>query len=200
MGEVGEGCNREEECGMKFSRQWAMPSSDTFSIPIIGEWVKGHCRGKKNIVDPFARNSGIADFRNDLNPKTQAEYHMDAREFLKMMVEKNIKSDVVIFDPPYSPRQISECYSEAGLVANMQDTQSSVLKKECRELINKITDLKSICLSFGWNTVGMGKGWMIEEIKLVSHGGDHNDTICMAEIRTGIQEEMLILDPVVKKE
>jgi hypothetical protein len=36
-------------------------------------------------------------------------------------------------------------------------------------------------LSFGWNTVGMGTDWTIEEIMLVCHGGDHNDTICLAE-------------------
>jgi hypothetical protein len=42
-----------------------------------------------------------------------------------------------------------------------------------------------IVLSFGWNTVGMGKkrGFEILEIMLVCHGGAHNDTICMAERR-----------------
>lgn len=40
-----------------------------------------------------------------------------------------------------------------------------------------------VCLSFGWSTNGMGKtrGYEIEEILLVAHGGARNDTICMAE-------------------
>jgi hypothetical protein len=43
----------------------------------------------------------------------------------------------------------------------------------------------AVVLSFGWNTSGMGKarGFEIEEILLVCHGSDHNDTICMAERR-----------------
>ena len=40
-------------------------------------------------------------------------------------------------------------------------------------------------LSFGWNTVGMGKrhGYEQIEIMLCCHGGAHNDTICLAERR-----------------
>jgi hypothetical protein len=41
----------------------------------------------------------------------------------------------------------------------------------------------SIVLSFGWNSNGMGKtrGYELQEILLVAHGGAHNDTICLAE-------------------
>lgn len=40
-----------------------------------------------------------------------------------------------------------------------------------------------IAISFGWNSVGLGKknGFEIIEILLVSHGGNHNDTICTVE-------------------
>ena len=40
-----------------------------------------------------------------------------------------------------------------------------------------------ICISFGWNTVGIGKkkGFEIIEILLVSHGIGHNDTIVTVE-------------------
>lgn len=40
-------------------------------------------------------------------------------------------------------------------------------------------------LSFGWNTTGMGisRGFQIQEVLLVCHGGAHNDTICIAEKR-----------------
>jgi hypothetical protein len=38
-------------------------------------------------------------------------------------------------------------------------------------------------LSFGWSSGGMGKqlGFDIEKILLVPHGGNHHDTICVAE-------------------
>lgn len=53
----------------------------------------------------------------------------------------------------------------------------------------------AIVLSFGWNTVGMGKkrGFEIIEIMLVCHGGAHNDTICIAERRIDSgQQEMTL--------
>ena len=54
----------------------------------------------------------------------QAEYHMDAEAFMVMLSEKGVKCDLAIFDPPYSPRQISECYKEAGITVGMKETQN----------------------------------------------------------------------------
>jgi hypothetical protein len=165
----------------QFSRKWAMPNADTFSIPIIGQFVTRHIQGLETVVDPFARNKRIAKWTNDINPDTQAEYHMEARDFLQMLIEKGIKADALIFDPPYSPRQVQECYAAAGLTPTMKDTQTARMKKECRDLMRQIVKRGGKVLSFGWNTVGMGPGWITEEIMLVCHGGDHNDTICLAE-------------------
>ncbi len=172
----------------KFSREWAMPSADTFSVRPIRDFVRKYLKGVS--VDPFARNSGLATYTNDMNPNTTAQYHMDAVEFLDMLAEKGIKADVVILDPPYSPRQISECYTESGKKAGMIDTQSSVLYKKCRSSVRKICKQGSVVLSFGWNSCGMGPGWEAEEIMLVAHGGAHNDTICLAERLKVVQESL----------
>ena len=51
---------------------------------------------------------------------------------------------------------------------------------------------ETVALSFGWNTVGMGKGWNTEEIMLVCHGGDHNDTICMADRMISKQGDLFL--------
>ena len=166
-----------------FSRHWAMPNGDTFSVPIIGNFVQRHIQRSEVSVDPFARNKRWATHTNDLNPATEAEYHMEARAFLAMLVERGVRADLLIFDPPYSPRQISECYATAGMKAGMADTQNAKLVKECRNLMRQIAKPGAVCLSFGWNSAGMGKGWQIEEIMLVAHGGAHNDTICMSERR-----------------
>lgn len=167
---------------MKFSRTWAMPNHDTFSVKPIGEFVKRYLAGSSVSVDPFARNKNWATFTNDLNPETSAHFHMDAEVFLKSL---DAKCDLVIFDPPYSPRQISECYKSIGLEVGMKETQSAVLYKRVRDAILPILSDDGIVLSFGWNTVGMGKknGFELIEIMLVCHGGAHNDTICIAEKR-----------------
>jgi hypothetical protein len=162
-----------------------MPSADTFSVPAIGSFVDRHIRGLGVIVDPFARNGQRATITNDLNPATTAQHHMDAEAFLVMLAKNGTKADAILFDPPYSPRQISECYGEVGMEVGMKETQSSVLYQRVRNAIPDLCHSNTIVLSFGWNSVGMGKkhGFEITEIMLVCHGGAHNDTICMAERR-----------------
>ena len=107
---------------------------------------------------------------------------MNALEFLKMFDDGEIS--MVLYDPPYSPRQLSEVYKKVGRSVNMQTTQSrywSEMKKE----IGRITRWGSRVISCGWNSGGIGKcnGFTIEEILLVAHGGMHNDTIITVDGR-----------------
>lgn len=168
---------------MKFSRHFAMPSADTFSIKPIGQFVKLYLARSTVSIDPFARNKRWATHTNDLSPDTQAEHHMDAREFCTMLAERPVMADLVLFDPPYSPRQITECYQSIGKKATMQDTQSGMLYREVRDAFDPMVPVGGIVLSFGWNSAGMGvkRGYEKIEILLVNHGGAHNDTICLAE-------------------
>lgn len=170
---------------MKFTRKWAMPSADTFSVKPIGEFVQRYLSKSKVSADPFSRNKSWATHTNDLNPETNATHHMDAQAFLEQLAEHGVKADLVIFDPPYSPRQISECYKSVGLDVGMKETQSALLYKRVRDAIPAICTDDAIVLSFGWNSVGMGKrhGFSQIEILLCCHGGAHNDTICLAEQR-----------------
>lgn len=179
---------------VKFSRYWAMPSADTFSIPVIGQWVKQRLAASSVSVDPFARNKRWATHTNDLNPDTAAESHLDARDFLRKLAAEGVRADLVIFDPPYSPRQISEVYKGIGKIVTTEDTQSAALYSECRDLISEIIAPGAVVLSFGWNSVGMGagRGFDLTELLLVCHGGAHNDTICIEERHTpGTQAELL---------
>lgn len=167
-----------------------MPNGDTFSVPVIGAWVRRYLAGSKCSVDPFARNKRWATHTNDLSPATEAEHHMEARDFLRLMVERGVRADLIIFDPPYSPRQISECYAAAGLTAGMRDTQNARLYCECRSLINQLAAPGCIALSFGWNSTGMGAPWQTLEILMVAHGAAHNDTICVADRLASTQDEL----------
>lgn len=132
-------------------------------------------------IDPFARDKRWATWSNDLNPATKADYHMDALEFAEVLTTKT-QCDLLILDPPYSPRQISECYKSIGRECSMHDTQSSFWTK-IRDAFHPLLAQGGIALSFGWNSNGMGKkrGYEIIEILLVAHGGAHADTICVAE-------------------
>ena len=168
---------------MIISRKWAMPNKNTFSIKPVNELIRSHVDANKKWLDPFSRNTPFIDcITNDLDAGFLADYHLEALPFLQMFNDDSI--DGVLFDPPYSPRQISECYKSVGLTAHMKDTQSSFYgdrKKEVARVVKKGGKV----ISFGWNSGGIGKtlGFDIVEIMLVAHGGAHNDTICTVEVK-----------------
>ncbi len=62
---------------------------------------------------------------------------------------------------------------------------SGITIKNLKKEISRITKKGGIAISFAWNSGGIGKinGFKQEEILLVSHGGNHNDTICVVETR-----------------
>lgn len=165
---------------MKFSRTWAMPSRHTFDVKPIGDFVRYYLAQSKVSIDPFCGNKKWATFNNDL-----AESRIDAEDFLKSLLIQGVKADLILFDPPYSPRQISECYKSIGLEVGMKETQSALLYQRVRNACVPLLEPGGIVLSFGWNTVGLGKknGFKQIEIMLVCHGGAHNDTICLAETK-----------------
>jgi len=163
---------------MIFNRVWGMPNKNTCSIKPIGEFVKRYLKGVS--VDPFARDLDWATHTNDLNTTTKAQYNLDALDFLVLM--KDVEAESVIFDPPFSPRQIKECYDSIGKKMGQMDAFRTHWKPE-RDATNDLLVPGGVVLSFGWNSIGMGqkRGYEIEEILLVCHGPGHNDTICMAE-------------------
>lgn len=163
-----------------------MPNSETFSIPPIGVFVHHYLKASNVSVDPFARDKSWATHTNDLNPATKAAHHLDAEAFLHLMASNGVKADLVLFDPPYSPRQISECYKSIGLEVGMKETQNAALYKRVRDAIVPILTPEAIVLSFGWNTAGMGlkRGFEAIEVLLCDHGSAHNATLCLAEQRS----------------
>jgi hypothetical protein len=166
-----------------FSREWAMPSSNTFDIKPINRLIHKYLKPGMISCDPFANKNRLAKHTNDIDPAMGAEYCMDALDFLRQF--RYNAFELVLYDPPYSPRQVAECYKKLGKTVNMETTQSSFwgnLKKE----IARVTEPGGIVISFGWNSNGIGKkhGFEIIEILNVAHGGQHNDTICTVEIKT----------------
>lgn len=170
-----------------FSRVWDMPNASTFDIPAIRDFVTTYLAQSMVSVDCFARNKRWTTYTNDLNPHTAAEYHMDAEDFLRLLAERGVVADLVIFDPPYSPRQISECYRSIGRAVGMKDTQNARLYRCVRDAIVPICADNAIVLSFGWNTTGMGKGRGFDavEVMICDHGAAHNATLCLAERKDG---------------
>jgi hypothetical protein len=164
---------------MKFSTAWAMPNKWTFQQKPVEDFL---CRWinpttKRLIIDPFAGTSKWAEFSNDLVNGIDAEAYC-CNLLAQGMSES---ADIVLFDPPYSPRQISECYKSIGKKVTTADTQNAALYARVRKPLGALLKPGGVALSFGWQSGGFGKAWPTEEILLVQHGGAHNDTICVAQ-------------------
>lgn len=171
---------KHDHSDMVINKTWSMPNKETFSIRPIRELIDKYREEGMVIVDPFARNSDIGTITNDLDPETKAMYHKDATDFLSDLGD-NI-ADMVLYDPPYSARQVSESYKRLGESVNMQTTQSSYWARQKKE-IARITKKGGVVITCAWNSggIGAGLGFEQQEILLVAHGGWHNDTIVTVE-------------------
>ena len=146
---------------MEITRKWAMPNKRTFQIKPIKELISKYCHLKDwdCALDPFPY-----------------EYKEDATDYLNKMQDSFFH--IAFFDPPYSTRQLKECYDGKG----EYDTKNSTWSK-WKDLLAKKIRKEGIVISFGWNSGGLGKnrGFKIIEILLVAHGGLHNDTLVTVE-------------------
>lgn len=172
---------------IKFSRVFAMPSMHTFTIKPIRELLSRYVGedgllSKRNglWIDPFSGENSPAQETNDHNPVKPTKYHMEAIDFVNMFDDNSI--DGVLFDPPYSYRQVSEHYKVLGKKATQIDTSTNFYNRVL-DPVSKKLKVGGYCISFGWNSNGAGKcrGFEIVEILMVAHGGHHNDTLVTVE-------------------
>ncbi len=166
---------------MIIERKWSMPNKWTFNIKPISDLLDEEMTNGL-WIDPFAGKSDRAKIRNDLNPESDVEYHMDALDFLKQFDTESV--DGVLFDPPYSPRQVRECYD--GISGSLKWDGRMTFWSKAKDEIARIVKVGGKVICFGWNTMGCGKkrGFEMTHILLVPHGGNRNDTICTVEIKS----------------
>ena len=177
---------------MKINRVWAMPTADTFDCAPMGELVRRYLHGVS--VDPFARNKRWATYTNDLNPNTEAEFHMDAADFINKLRQDGVSADVVIFDPPYSMNQVKASYEGVGLKFGSEECWKAGRWTKEKDAAMGVIKMGGIFLHFGFNSVGMGatRGFQEEELLIVTHGPGHYDTLCLVERKVAEQIEMAV--------
>lgn len=167
--------------GVEIYKKWAMPCKNTFDILPIRDLILKEMNHNKGLwIDPFANSSKLADITNDLDPQYDTDYHMDAKEFLAMFKDESV--DGILYDPPYSPTQVMQCYKKMEKTVSWTDT-SGLYWIEQKNEIARILKPGGICITFGWNTNGISnsRGFRQEKILIVSHGGTRNDTLVTVE-------------------
>ena len=162
---------------IQFDRVFSMPNKYTFEMKPAKDFIYDYLGGSNRTYDPFCGPSKIALFKNDI-----ALTGIDSTDWLQSL--DDCCAERVFFDPPYSPRQLKECYDSMG--QSLHDTKSSVWMK-WKDEIARITEPGGYVLSFGNNSMGIGKkrGFVLERVRLIPHGGNHYDTICTAERKAG---------------
>ena len=162
---------------MRMNHIWAMPNKWTFTIKPIKRLLDEELAPYDNVVDPFAGMYSPAEIRNDINPEANAEYHLEALEFLQMFDNSTV--DGLIYDPPYSLTMAERKY----YYSDYENTSSFVSqiskwKKEARRILK--AGAKVVCC--GWDSSGLGtKTFEKTRILLVNHGATHHDTIVTVE-------------------
>ncbi len=158
-----------------------MPNRHTFKIRPIEKLLDRYIRNGLEWVDPFAGENSPAEITNDINPLKPTKFHLHAKEFAAELpgIYKG-----VLFDPPYSLRQLKECYDNIDRKMFKDDSQR--FPQNVKELIAPKIITGGHAITFGWNSQGFGKnlGFEICEILLVAHGRGHNDTIVTVERKT----------------
>ncbi|MGE5862390.1 MAG: hypothetical protein ACM31H_01345 [Nitrososphaerales archaeon] len=147
----------------------------TFQVEKIRKWVEQYCVGK--VLNLFAGMTYLAvdETRNDIDPAMQAEYHMDAVDFLRMVKAQGGRYHTVILDPPYAYRKSMELYN------GHKNSRFKIVKDIIPDILHK----NGKVITLGYHSVSMGKqrGFEIESIALFSHGGAIHDTIGTVEIK-----------------
>ena len=167
---------------------WAMPNHETFKIKPIDEFIRNQIEGRRVpgkgqvIIDPFARRrSDYGAITNDINPECKTDFNECALKFFTRFDDNSV--DVVLYDPPYSLRQMKECYQGFGYSLTQEETRR--FYADVKDQIARVLKPNGYCISFGWSTVGLGKTRNFHKCHLliVCHGGTHNDTLCTLEVK-----------------
>ena len=154
-----------------------MPNKWTFEMPVVKRLIQKYNVGL-NWIDPFCGQSNVAEYRNDL-----AVDKIDAFDFLSKFNTSTLTG--CLFDPPYSMEQTKRSYQSIG-IADWQTRYGNNKNggfPNVKDQIARILYPNGYCISFGWNSNGLGKkrGFEIIEVVLIAHGGNHNDTIVTVE-------------------
>jgi hypothetical protein len=146
----------------------------TFNSTKLRKWVYENVEGK--VLNLFAGQTMLDmcnEVRNDIDKDMPADYHFDAVWFCKKW--SGDKFNTIILDPPYSYRKSMEKYNGKVMSSFNQ------LKDE----VVRILEPGGIVMTFGYHSVSMGstRGFEVEQVLVVSHGGAIHDTIGTIERR-----------------
>ena len=139
--------------------------------------------------DPFARRSITTSawaewfVTNDLNEEMPTDHHMEANDFGEYVRDCGIIMDLVLFDPPYTLRQLKDHYEAVGM--NLPQWQTQNQWRRCKDALAPLVPPGGYAITFGYSTRGFGayRGFKKREILILQSGGipDRYDVLVTVE-------------------
>ena len=165
---------------MKMTHTITNISSEPFSNPHIRKIINRimndvmyDTNGNALIVDPFARESFTRNIpnciTNDLNTEFDTDYNLEFKDFAQTLQNRFVSCaypplDLILFDPPYSLRQLKDCYDGIGKDLNLWQTQN--MWKVGKDILASMMAPGSYAISLGWTTSGFGKSRGFEKTEV----------------------------------
>ena len=123
-----------------------------------------------SICDPFANDSarlweGAMVTSNDINTEFETTYNMEANDFGEEMERKGRMFDLVLFDPPYSLRQLKDCYAGVGKDLDLWQTQN--MWGRCKNALAQCIPVGGYVIHLGWHSHGFGKNRGFEKVEMM---------------------------------
>jgi len=147
----------------------------TFKSKKIKKWVETNCEGQTLNLYAGKTKLDINEFRVDCDTTMNADIYQDAFNYVYHIKThtpcKLFKT--ILLDPPYSHRKSMEFYN------GKKSSRFNAIK----DMLPNIVEPGGIIITFGYQSVSMGKkrGFEIEKILVISHGGAIHDTIATIE-------------------
>jgi hypothetical protein len=125
--------------------------------------------------DPFANESFTTKqhdnqfwYTNDLNPKFNTMYNLEANEFSEKMLElnknTNLEFDLLLFDPPYNLSQLKKQYE--GIGKDLEQWQCLRPFDKCKDELARTVKLGGSVIHFGFGSRAFGKRRGFETIAI----------------------------------
>ncbi|KKL75008.1 hypothetical protein LCGC14_2059240, partial [marine sediment metagenome] len=114
---------------------------------------------------------------------------LNSKEFVIKNVSKNVKGkkiyvpENITYSLPATEKQFTGFFPSGTCVKIPKDMIVGVHWKNVKDNLARLLKTNGIAICCGWSSQGLGKnrGFKIEEILLVPHGGSKNDTIVTVE-------------------
>jgi len=142
----------------------------TFESPKIKKWVEENSSGL--VLNLFSGKTRLElnEIRNDIDVTMDAEFHMDAVDFV---ANTTMKFDTIILDPPYAYRKSMELYN---------GNYTSRFKM-LADLIPSVLNPNASIISFGYHSTFLSKrrNARLHKMCIFAHGGAQHCTIAIIE-------------------